>query len=118
MKTLERFVIGLLVITLLWSHAERKIAQKENQRLTNELKIANDNLDKQVALLDRIEAATVRLEIKEQERQVQYDRFETRLKRLATQNEKLRSVLSVVVPVELLHGLRSFRTGESQQGAK
>lgn len=118
MKALERFVLGILVIALLWSHAEWKIAQKENQRLTNDLKIANDSLDKQIALLDRIEAATVRLEMKEQERQVQYDRFETRLRRLATQNENLRSVLSVVIPDELLHGLRPFRTSESQQGAK
>lgn len=118
MKLLGSFLLAVLAMALLWSHSEWKIAQKENQQLTNDLKIANDRLNKQIALLDRIEAATTRLEKKEQERQVQYDRFETRLRRLATQNEQLRSVLSTVIPDELLHGLRPFRTGESQQGAK
>lgn len=86
--------------------------------MTTDLKIANDSLEKQVALLNRIETATTRLAIQEQERQVQYDRFETRLRRLATQNEQIRSVLHIVIPDELLHGLRSFHRSESKQGTK
>lgn len=118
MKLLGSFLVVVLGMALWTGYLKIESLQSENRQLTTELKTANDALDKQIALLDRIEAATTRLEMKEQERQVQYDRFETRLRRLATQNEHIRSVLDTVIPDELLHGLHPFRTSESKQGSK
>lgn len=91
------------VLWLLW------IMYIRNGELTKALEQMNMALKAEVERSVRVEQATQRLENKDGERQVQLKRFERKLGALATENAALRDVLSVVVPPELVDGLRAFR---------
>lgn len=82
------------------------------------MKEANDGIEQQVALMRRIEAATLRLETRESERRVQYGRFEKRLRQLSEQDSQLRDVLLTVIPADLLHGLHPFAQGCAAESAR
>lgn len=88
-------------------HAYRQLC-KENELLTERVESLNMALSAVVERSSRVEEATQRLVSNEQERQTRLQRFERKLGSLATENEDVRRVLAVVVPVELVHGLRAF----------
>lgn len=101
------FVLALVLVCYL-GYRELVSLHKRNEELTNALNETNTALKAEMERSARVEDATKRLESKDNERQVQLRRFESRLKTLASQSDEVRSVLSVVVPDELVRGLRAF----------
>lgn len=103
-------VIGVVILVAVTyiEYKDIKYLNAQNQVLTKELEETKTLLMAEIERSARVEDATKRLESKDNERQVQLRRFESRLKTLASQSDEVRSVLSVVVPDELVRGLRAF----------
>lgn len=100
--------VVVLVLVLRWGFGEIASLRANNLELRlsiNQLQVALE--DEQARSL-RVEEAAVRLEEKDNARQRQLRDFSATLYTLSRENEELRSILDMVVPTELLQGLKAF----------
>lgn len=104
--------VGVVVLAVYFGYRELESLRERNELLTESLQDMNMVLTEEIARSARVEEATQRLENREHERQTQFLSFEKRLSKMAAQSQEVRSVLSVVIPPELVRGLHAFPESE------
>lgn len=120
MRTRAKLAVGafggcaaiLMLIYGWWLGQQVDKLRAQNQDLTNSLAQAKQILTMEIARAERVEAATLRLEAQDAQRKQQIQQFELRLGELS---EEYDSILSVVIPPELVHGLYSFERDNGEQ---
>lgn len=109
-------VIAIVLLIAAFCYGYQKVISlsEQNALLTSELKNTNDILAAEIERSTKIAESTMRLEENDNARARQMQQFSGRLNNLAKDNASLREVLDVIIPDELVLGLRSFPARESE----
>lgn len=107
-------VVGFLFL-LWWGGRTIVDLSQQTANLTKDLEAAKIALDSEVTRSKAVEDAITRLEKQDYERRSQLRGFEGRLSQISRQSAETRELLHMVVPGDLLHGLRAFPPVDSSE---
>lgn len=100
--------IIIIFITIWIGYKELKTLRLENSKLQTYIMQLDAVIESEQIRSSRIEEATIRLEEKDNDRQQQLQRFSSSLNKLAKENEAYRTILEIIIPDDLVTGLKAF----------